>query len=171
MRRRARSTVVADPIMVALRRHLSRIWTWLFPAPAKPEAPAEPTDWCLVGNIVEEHEFGELGEIRRGSKHFTSGTKVYCLPPQWGDGYEKIVAVGLARGSRRWITVVPPSRLITNWRAKVVYNPAVLRHLREGFNGFKRQWTLQHEVESWAESLRRSVGDRPAPVQHPHRKA
>jgi hypothetical protein len=144
--------------MVALRRQLDRIWTWLFGAPAKPEAPAEPTDWCLVGNIVEEHEFGESKEIRRGSKHFTPGTKVYCLPPQWGDGYEKVVAVGIARGSRRWVTVVLPRRRITNWRATVVYKPAVLRRLRAGFAGFKRQWTSQREVESWAESLRQNAG-------------
>ena len=144
--------------MVALRRQLDRVWTWLFGAPAKPDAPAEPTGWCLMGNIVQEHEFGETKEVRRGSKHFTPGTKVYCLPPQWGDGYEKVVAVGIARGSRRWITVVLPSRLITNWRAKVVYKPAVLRRLREGYDGFNRQWTSQKEVESWAESLRRPGG-------------
>lgn len=83
------------------------------------------------------------------------GAKVYCLPPQWGDGYEQVVVVGLARGSRRWITVVMPRRLITNWRAKVAYKPAVLRRLREGFDGFDRQWKSQKEVESWAESLRR----------------
>jgi len=80
---------------------------------------------------------------------------VYCLPPQWGDGYEKVVAVGLARGSRRWVTVVMPRRLITNWRAKVLYKPAVLRRLRDGFNGFSRQWKSREEVESWAGSLRR----------------
>ena len=149
--------LVRYPAMVALRRQLDRIWAWLYGAPAKPEAPAEPTDRCLFGNIVEEHEFGESKEICRGSKHFTPGTKVYCLPPQWGDEYEKVVAVGIARGSRRWITVVLLSRLSTNWRAKVVYKPAVLRRLREGFKGFKRQWTSQKEVESWAESLRRNT--------------
>jgi len=49
---------------------------------------------------------------------------------------------------------MPP--LITNWRAKVVYRPVVLRRLREGFNGFNRQWTSQKEVESQAEWLRRN---------------
>jgi hypothetical protein len=141
--------------MVVLRRQLARIWTWLTGPRVTPEAPAEPTDWCLVGNVVDAHEFGGSKEIRRGSKHFTPGTKAYCLPSQWGDGYEKVVVVGLARGSRRWITVVMPRRLITNWRAKVVYKPAVLRRLRDGFNGFNRQWKSQGEVESQAEWLRR----------------
>lgn len=143
--------------MFALFRQLDRLCAWLFGAPARPEPPvAEPTDWCLVGNIVAEHAFGESKEIRRGSKHFTPGTKVYCLPPQWVDGYDQVVAIGIARRSRRWITVVLPSRLITNWRAKVVYQPAALRRLRKGFGGFNHQWTSRQEVESWAESLRRN---------------
>src|SRR3954451_407125 len=129
------------PAMIAVRRQLDRIRTWLFGTKAAtPEVPAEPTDWCLVGNIVEEHEFGKAKEPLRGSKHFTPGTKVYCLPAQWGDGYEKVVAVGICRGSRRWITVVMSTALITNWRVKVVYKAAVLRRLREGFDGFNRQW-------------------------------
>src|SRR4051794_35936584 len=100
--------------MIALRRQLDRIWTWLFRAPAKPEAPAEPTDWCLVGNIVEEHAFGEPKDIRPGSKHSTPGTKVSCLPSQWGDGDEKVAAAALARGWRRWIRVGLPRRRITS---------------------------------------------------------
>jgi hypothetical protein len=141
--------------MIALRRQLDRIRTWLFGARAMPQAPAEPSDWCLVGNVVDEHAFGESKELRRGSKHFRPGTKVYCLPPQWGDGYEKVVAVGIARRPRRWITVVMPAALITNWRAKVVYKGEVMRRLREGFEGRNRQWKSREEVESWAELLRR----------------
>ena len=140
--------------MIAVRRQLDCIRAWLFGTKAAPEAPAEPTDWCLVGNVVEEHEFGEAKELRRGSKHFTPGTKVYCLPAQWGDGYEKVISVGICRVSRRWITVVMSTDLITNWRAKVVYKEAVLHRLREGFEGFNRQWKSEKEVESWAASLR-----------------
>jgi hypothetical protein len=35
-----------------------------------------------------------------------------------------------------------------------VYKPAVMRRLREGWNGFNRQWKSQKEVESFAESMR-----------------
>src|SRR3954463_8628379 len=106
-----------------------------------------PSAWCLVGNIVEEHPFGEAKDVLRGSKQFTPGTKVYCLPPQWGDGYEKAVVVGIARGPRRLITVAMPTALITSGRAKVVYHPAVMERLREGFDGFNQQWKSQDEVE------------------------
>ncbi len=118
----------------------------------------EQSSWCLIGNVVEEHAVEELKESRHGSRHFTAGTKVYCLPPQWGDGYEKIVVVVIARDSRRWITVVMPADLITSWRAKVVYKSAVLQRLREGFEGFNRQWESREKVERWAEELRRRPG-------------
>lgn len=45
--------------------------------------------WCLAGNIVQEHEFGEEHEKRLGTKQFARGTKVFCAPSAWGDGYEK----------------------------------------------------------------------------------
>lgn len=112
-----------------------------------------PSAWCLVGNAVAEHTFGADKEILRGSKQFTPGTKVYCLPAQWGDGYEKAVAVGMARSPRRLITVVMPTALITNWRAKVVYQPAVLGRLRQGFDGFSLQWRSRADVEALAAHL------------------
>jgi hypothetical protein len=35
-----------------------------------------PSAWCLVGNVVEKHPFGDAEEILGGSKQFTPGTKV-----------------------------------------------------------------------------------------------
>ena len=46
--------------------------------------------WCLVGNAVEEREYGVNKEWKSGTKHFRAGAKLYCFPPLWGDGYEKI---------------------------------------------------------------------------------
>ena len=62
--------------------------------------------WALVGNIVEEHEFGEDHEIKKGTKHFSGGTKVYIAPVQWGDGYERIIVIGKKRGSRNYAEVI-----------------------------------------------------------------
>jgi hypothetical protein len=128
----------------------------------QPTPDAEPSSndstWCLVGNIVAEHEYGEPKEILHGSKHFTAGTKVYCLPAQWGDGFESAIVVGICRKSRRWITVVIPTKLITNWRAKVVYSPTVLSRLRNGFDGFSHQWSSREDVEHWADMLRQRDG-------------
>ena len=83
--------------------------------------------WCLVGNIVREHEFGEKRERKYGTKHFSSGTKVFLAPAQWGDGYENIVVIGLPRHGGRHIEVITRSEYIENYRLKKVYKPAILK--------------------------------------------
>lgn len=83
--------------------------------------------WSLVGNIVQEHAFGEEHEIKPGTKQFSSGTKVFLAPSQWGDGYEKIVVIGLPRHGSKYIEVVTRSEYIENYRMQKVYKPDVLK--------------------------------------------
>ena len=85
--------------------------------------------WCLVGNIVQEHEYGEEREIRYGTKQFSRGTKVFLAPAQWGDGYENIVVIGLPRYGNRYIEVITRSEYIENFRIQKVCKPAVLRRM------------------------------------------
>ena len=66
--------------------------------------------WGLLGNIVNEHEHGEEREIKFGTKHFSCGTKVFIAPAQWGDGYEKIIVIGLPRHGRRYIEIIMQSK-------------------------------------------------------------
>ena len=87
--------------------------------------------WCVVANVVNEHPVGENKEIKRGTKHFPAGAKVYCFPALWGDGYEQIKVVGHHRGSHKLITLVMPSNLLENWRVKMVYSPQVIERLQE----------------------------------------
>ena len=89
------------------------------------------SQWCLIGNIQAENVFGPERQIRSGTHHFSPGSKVYCLPSQWGDGLESINVIARHRGSRRFVKMVARTRWITNWRSKVVYNPEVLRLLAE----------------------------------------
>ena len=127
-------------------KFFGRLWNWILRLPKRREQ-ADEHSWCLVGNIVDENVKGVSKEIVRGTKQFSPGTKVYCLPPQWGDGYESVVAIGRSRGSKRWITVVQRVSKITNWRAKPVYHPEVLRRLKEGWGAFHAQWKSKKEVE------------------------
>ena len=70
-------------------------------------APNPEPIWCVVANVAEETGRGPGGrEIGRGTKHFPPGAKVYCSPPLWGDGYERIRVVGRHRGSHRYVTMV-----------------------------------------------------------------
>lgn len=98
--------------------------------------------WCLVGNVIEEHLFGDNKEIRKGTKQFSPGTKLYCYPAQWGDGYQKIKVIGRPRKFKRFITVVINSDYITNWRKEKVYNPFIIK-----------QMILDHGWDNSAESV------------------
>ena len=87
----------------------------------------QPWRWCLVGNIVQDHEFGESKETLTGSKHFPPGAKVYMAPANWGDGYEKIVVIGCPRRRKQYIEVIMRSDRIENLRLKKVFAPFLLK--------------------------------------------
>lgn len=92
--------------------------------------------WCVVANVAEEQPFGPGGhELRRGTKHFAPGAKVYCLPAQWGDGYEKIVVVGRHRATHCYVRIVLPAKRLTNWRTDLVYSPHVIAELAGEWDG------------------------------------
>ena len=108
----------------------------------------EEPRWFLVGNIVEQRRFGEGGLIvKPGTKHFSPGTKVYCLSSQWGDGLEQIRVVGRHRGARGLCMMVVSCHHITNWRAKLVYSPEVFRLVDE--SGCYSAWGGQEGIERW----------------------
>jgi hypothetical protein len=94
--------------------------------------------WCVVANVVHEHRVGESREIRRGTKHFSPGAKVYCYPPLWGDGYENIKVIGHHRGSHKLVTMVMPSQWLEKWRVKMVYSPQIIQRMRDHWDGSKR---------------------------------
>jgi hypothetical protein len=122
-----------------------------------PDTLPEP-QWCLVGNVVNDRLSGEEErEIKQGTKHFSPGTKIYAFPAQWGDGYEKIIVVGRHRGSKDFVTMAIRSDWVTNWRAKVVYNPEVLRRLQQGVCRFwkPQNWKSETEVNKYLEGLRK----------------
>ena len=92
-----------------------------------------------------EHPVGEDKEIRKGTKHFSAGTKVYCYPPLWGDGYEKVKIIGRHRGSRDLVEMIMPSKWLTNWRVKMVYSPFVLSRMKDHWDDSKES---QHKAAS-----------------------
>lgn len=94
--------------------------------------------WALVGNIKEEHKFGENHEIRKGTKHFSPGTKVYLSCCHWGDGYENINVIGKPRHSRKYIAIIMRREYIDNFRMQKIYKPSVLTRMKidKGWGGF-----------------------------------
>jgi len=125
-----------------------------------------PSQWCLVGNIVQERPYGEGGQEQpSGTRHVAPGTKVSCLPAQWGDGYETIVVIGRHRGSKEYVTMVIESTWVTNWRAKVVYEPAMLRRIQVATKeAWQRNWTAPEEVEASVADLAQRTAKRTTPT-------
>jgi hypothetical protein len=108
--------------------------------------------WCLVGNVVDEHEYGEDHRIVHGTKHFSPGTKVYVLPQQWDLG-EMTPVVGRHRKSGKLICIVMRMDWIGNFRVQKVYSPNVIRHMRNGSHDgcCFRQWGDTEEYRREAE--------------------
>jgi hypothetical protein len=116
--------------------------------------------WCVVANVTENRRYGAGGvETRRGLKHFSPGAKLYCFPPLWGDGYDKLKVVGRHRGSHQYVTMIVRSRWLTHWRVQLVYSPHVVAALEGYWDGTTRS---RERAETLAESMRlRSAGDDP----------
>lgn len=104
--------------------------------------------WCLIGNIVDKHVAGtELG-VKRGTKQFAPGTKVYCFPSMWGDGYEKITVIGKPRKRKKLIRVIMQAKYIKNWRLQKVYDPFVMTEMVNNWG-----WTNRQEDKTTIERM------------------
>jgi hypothetical protein len=102
--------------------------------------------WCVVANIAEDIPFGEEHQIKKGTKHFSPGTKVYCYPPLWGDGYENIKVVARHRGSKQFVTMVVRDKWLVNSRAKLAYNPHIIHKLRDDWDGSEKSKQIAEEL-------------------------
>lgn len=115
---------------------------------------APPLAWCVVANVAQETAQGPGGlEIRTGTRHFAAGAKLWVLPPQWGDGGDKLFVVGRHRGGRGLIRLVAQRRHLTGFRVRMIYSPAVLRSILRAArsNGrVPRLWTDRAEAEAAA---------------------
>jgi hypothetical protein len=123
----------------------------------------QPLAYCITANIADETTQGDGGlEIRAGLKHFAPGAKVWILPPQWGDGGEKVMVAGRHRGAAGpYIRIVVPRRHLTSFRVRAVYSPALLRALTKPWKGLEygpSLWeTLQQAERSASQWQERTI--------------
>src|ERR1044072_2523379 len=100
--------------------------------PDDANADAAPRSiWCLVANVTRTPHTEGTEELRRGTKHFSPGAKVYLYPARWGDGDERAVAIGRHRGSPKLLEVVVATRRLEGFRAKEVSHPHVVGRIRD----------------------------------------
>ena len=95
----------------------------------KDEQKTEPV-WCVRANVVQERPYGPGGlEIRRGTKHFAPGAKVYCTHVYWDGPMTSVEVVGHHRGSHRYVKMIIGHERLTNFRAELVYSPYIIEQL------------------------------------------
>jgi len=108
-------------------------------------------EYCLVGNIVEKHYFGQDKEIKYGSKHFSGGTKVYIFPMFGGGGHEQIRVIGIPRKRYKMLDVIIPSKHLTNVRVKKIYKLDLKEKIAENFYYSRRKEEGERELTSLME--------------------
>jgi hypothetical protein len=99
--------------------------------------PVQSAAFCIVANIAGETGYGHGGQdVRSGLKHFSPGTRVLVLPPQWGDGAEQVIVVGYHRGTRgRGLArMVIPRRHLARFRVQAIYSPAMIHPVTRPLN-------------------------------------
>lgn len=88
--------------------------------------------WCVIANVVDEHEVGVDHHIEHGTKIFSPGTKVY-VSSYWRmdvrDNGGKVVVIGKARRQWRYVRMWVARDRLTNFRVGRVFDPRVLRRM------------------------------------------
>ncbi len=107
--------------------------------------------WCLVGNIVEKHEFGEAHELKYGTKHFRPGAKVFINLVYGGMGHEHILVIGVPRHMKNYIEVVIRRKFVCNFRVQRVYKPAVLKMMSDS------DWDWRDNSDDTRKTLEKSA--------------
>jgi len=126
-------------------------------------------EYCLVGNIVEKHYFGQDKEIKYGSKHFSGGAKVYIFPMFGGCGHEQIRVIGIPRKRYKMLDVIIPSKHLINVRVKKIYKPDLKEKIAENFyySGWKEEGDNElnrpHALRRWVEMRTESPVEAKAP--------
>jgi hypothetical protein len=113
----------------------------------EPQCENDEGVWCVIANIKKEHPFGPAGkEIKIGTRQFRGGTKVYiagCYPGTC----DSVVAIGLHRKSRQFVTCIVDVRRVERFRVKLVYHPAVLTRIRKDVRCWIR---TKEDADKWA---------------------
>ena len=109
----------------------------------------------VVANITEYH-IGDDGKKYKGTKPFTSGTKVYLGGKNWDSTRQNIGVIGRNRFGRialEWI----PIDCLTSIRTQRIYKPRVLEIIdqeerMEGWDWWKRTTSDRKETEEFVKN-------------------
>jgi len=88
---------------------------------------------CATANIVQTRLHGEEKVLKRGTKHFRGGAKVYVVNAYAGM-CEDLIVIGHHRKSGRYITIAIRAKHLENFRITKVFSPKVLYSIRKHYD-------------------------------------
>jgi len=88
--------------------------------------------WCATANVKKEILFGEEHILRKGTKHFRGGAKVYIVDAYWGM-CNSVSVVGHHRANGRYIKIDIHVKRLESFRLELVYSPRVAEFIREHY--------------------------------------
>lgn len=112
-------------------------------------------EWCIVANIIDRHYYEEQKKIRRGTKHFRPGAKMYCFPEFGGMGHERIVVRGKPRKKNHFVEVVIPTNMMKNFRVTKVYEPNLTERILNC--GFYQSYNDADDEGEWLDGFGKSL--------------
>lgn len=122
------------------------------------ETPEEVLGYAVAANVRRELPYGPGAvEIRRGTKHFPPGGKVWLVQPRWDWGHGRVIAVGRHRRSPRYACVIVPVWHLENFRVRALYSPAVVRRLNSASSSLG-PWPSADEARPWVERWASGAG-------------
>jgi hypothetical protein len=112
-------------------------------------------EYCLVGNIIDRHYYGDNKEIRKGNKQFRPGARLYIFPEFGGMGHERIEVIGLPRKSHNLIQIIIKTTLIKNVRVQKIYSPRLREKIGENFyyKSWKKEKNELQSIQNFADFL------------------
>lgn len=110
------------------------------------KANIEPL-WCATATIKNDTIFGEEHILRKGTKHFRGGAKVYIADAFWGM-CESVTVIGHHRSNSRYVKIDMHVKHLENFRLQLVYSPKVIELINKnivdkgyiGFDGYTREY-------------------------------
>jgi len=86
--------------------------------------------WCATANVKNEIPFGEEHIIKKGTKHFRGGAKIY-IAYAYGGMCDDATVIGHHRSNGRFIKITMPVKHLESFRLELVYSPKVIELIKK----------------------------------------
>jgi hypothetical protein len=107
--------------------------------------------WGVTARVAKSLPFGPGGkDVRRGTKKFRANQKVYLQADWWGTGSSIVTVIGRFHGKHQYISSAVSTAYLTDFRAELVYSPAIIERIQYGYmRREERKPLTQEEISNY----------------------